>query len=431
MNAGEELGRAVWTLLTEVDALQEALHLTMSLLQLVLKEKIGRVKEFAEERGIPMSRDENAGNLVFEIPRKHLFSFADLAEPTRTLHVAQSLTPRSALVTLVSQYDAFLGRVLRTAFVSRHELLRSSDRKMPCCDLWTFDSIEEARELAVDREIESFLRESHIKQFDILERILDLPLRKDLGIWPIFVELTERRNLFVHCDAVVSSQYIDVCVREGVQLGEGIKRGDELSVEPEYFEHACKCIREIGSKLWQVVWRKLFPEDIDVASNNLIAHVYELLLRDEYEVVIALADFALAGLPQRPTEEGFLIHNVNKAIALKQLGKTDEADSLLSSIEWSTKALRFQLAHAVLRDEYGSAAELVRQIGSKNEVVSKDAYARWPLFEGFRESEEFLKAYIDAFGVAFGKEAEDDTFLETLEGVEELQEETDSEGGDK
>ena len=78
------------------------------------------------------------------------------------------------------------------------------------------------REKIFAKEVESILRSSHSDQFLWMERVFSIPLTKGLESWPSFIELTERRNLFVHCDGVVSDQYINVCKNNKVVLGSDI-----------------------------------------------------------------------------------------------------------------------------------------------------------------------------------------------------------------
>jgi len=71
------------------------------------------------------------------------------------------LLPRSLLASLISQYDAYLGRILRVIFVKRPEILNSSDKKLAFATLNQFNSIESAREYVLEKEVEAILRSSH------------------------------------------------------------------------------------------------------------------------------------------------------------------------------------------------------------------------------------------------------------------------------
>jgi len=103
-------------------------------------------------------------------------------------------------------------------------MLSSSERSISYKDLTEIGSVEAAREQIIEKEVESVLRDSHSQQIDWLEKKLDIPLRKDLRIWPEFIELCERRNLLLHADGLVSSQYLAVCKRHDVDLKNIVRR---------------------------------------------------------------------------------------------------------------------------------------------------------------------------------------------------------------
>lgn len=114
------------------------------------------------------------------------------------------LLPRSLLVALVSQYDAYIGRLFRAIFIRKPEIINGSERQITFQGLSTFTTLDEAREYFLEKEIEALLRSSHAEQFKTMERLFKINLTKELDAWPVFIELTERRNLFVHTDGAVS-----------------------------------------------------------------------------------------------------------------------------------------------------------------------------------------------------------------------------------
>jgi hypothetical protein len=127
--------------------------------------------------------------------------------------------PRLFMMGLVSAYDSFLSQLIRCIFVTRPELLSSSERNISLKELTEIGSVEEARERIIDKEVESVIRDSHSQQIDWLERKLNMPLRKDLKIWPEFIEICERRNLLSHNNGEISAQYMAVCREHNVDTG--------------------------------------------------------------------------------------------------------------------------------------------------------------------------------------------------------------------
>ena len=89
---------------------------------------------------------------------------------------------------------------------------------------------------------------------------------------------------------------------------------------------------------------------------------------------------------------------------------TAKVIELLDAVDWSPLSHKFQLAAAVLRDDFDLAAELMKRIGPSGEVQKHD-YADWPLFREFRKADLFERAYQEVFGDAFVSE-----ITETEEG---------------
>ncbi len=305
----------------------------------------------------------------------------------------------SFVVSLVSQYDAFLGALMRVLFYLRPEMMNSSERSMTLKELSEFPSIDAAREFIIDKEVESVIRKSHTEQFDWMEKKFGIELRKGLESWPKFIEVTERRNLIVHCDCRVSSQYLAVCRVNGMRC-EGIEVGVELPVNRKYFTDAYECILEIGVKLAQVLWRKLFPAELAAADANLNQVTLELLNLHRYRLAKELLDFAASVLTKWGSDADRRIHIMNRAQAHKWLGEEEACRKILDSEDWSAVENKFSLGLAVLRDDFDGAAQWMRKIGPNDSQVA-EGYREWPIYKTFRKSVQFKTTYQELFGREF------------------------------
>jgi hypothetical protein len=319
--------------------------------------------------------------------------------------LSKSLLPRSLLVSLISQYDAYLGRLIRTIFIRKPEILNGSDKKISFESLSQFLSIDAAREYILEKEVESILRSSHSDQFKWMERTFDVPLTKGLESWPEFVEITERRNLFVHTDGIVSSQYISVCKLQGCTIEESTKEGARLGVPEKYFEAAHQCIYEIGVKLGQVLWRKLFPDERIDADNNFARLTYDLIDHGKYEIAIKLLDFGCTEFKKFSSEANQLSLTVNRAQAYKWSGDEERCKKIMRAVDWSAKGDQFKLADAVLSNDWDRAGKVMKRIG-KDGPVERTDYRDWPLFQAFRKHEIFLTTYLYIFGEDFTLKSE-------------------------
>jgi hypothetical protein len=391
------IGEEVTLFTRHVDSLRGSLPALMFLLQEIAKRVKKDLDEF--ERINCNIKLEEAKKTV-EVTPEHYKRWSKLDDRNERYDMARVLVPRSLFVSLVSQYDAFLGRLLRAVFILRPEVLNSSERTFTFTQLQTFASIDDAREFLIDKEVETVLRSSHADQFKWMEQRFDLPLTKGLAVWPLFIELTERRNLFVHTDGVVSRQYITVCQQHGYSPPSDIREGAYLQVPQKYFETAYETVYEIGVKLAHVLWRKLLPDQRPLADENLGKVTYDLIEGERYRLACSLLDFACDVVKKFSNEWHELVLAVNRAQAYKWNGDSEKARSLMAKVDWSAKGTEFKLANAVLSEEWGLACDLMLSIGSDG-PVTKVYYRDWPLFKEFRARTEFLETYHRVFGEPF------------------------------
>jgi len=177
---------------------------------------------------------------------------------------------RSFLVSLVSQYDAFIRLLLTALLLTNRNILKSSHKSIEKTDLLPFNMIDETYEWFAEQLIDEVIRTSHSEQFDFIESTLHVKwTRNDDPLWRAFIEITERRNLFVHTDGIVSDQYREVCRKNDVLMEAGIKKGMSLMVSSEYFKRACQTLVEMGIKLAQILWRKHLPEGREEADSSI------------------------------------------------------------------------------------------------------------------------------------------------------------------
>jgi hypothetical protein len=336
------------------------------------------------------------GESEYRIGPEHFGKLRRIQRGLNSAISAQALIPSSLLVTLVSRFDAFLGRIIRVMIEVRPELIGTGDRALTLKQLNELGDYDAAREFLIEKEIESVLRKSHSEHFDWLESRLDIPLRKDLPAWKAFVELTERRNLLVHCDGIVSHQYLSNC-REAKVDTSTIAVGSKLDVPHEYFRSACDCILEIGVKLTHVIWRKLLPDDREAADDALNTTGFELIIHENFRLAKELLRFSSSVIKKHASERHRLMFLVNWAQACKWGGGDTECNELLANEDWSAKGQEFQICAYALMENYEKTCELMRAIGDKGSVKAVD-YREWPVFRKARREKSFTDTYKNIFG---------------------------------
>jgi hypothetical protein len=380
----------------EIDSLESTLPLSMKSIIDANMEVIEEFGKFLTKNGKRTGQD----NLI-QIDISHISEFQKLKGNLDRTSVAEALVPRSFLVALVSQYDNFLGLLIKTILLSKPEILNGSEKTFSFSELASFDSIEAAREHLIENEIESVLRESHVKQFDWLEKKFNIKLRKGLSVWPRFIEVTERRNLFVHTGGMVSGQYLKICQDYEFDCGSTAK-GDVLGVDSNYFIRAYEAVFEVGVKLAHVLWRKLKPEQRMIADKNLVDISYNLLSQEKYDLAKAILDFAIDVLKIYSSADCRLRFVINRAQAYKWSGDNVRALQILDGEDFSALRDEFKLANAVLREDYKQALDIVKTIGAHGGIGICD-YREWPLFREFRKQRELDSIIFEVFGEPLNK----------------------------
>jgi hypothetical protein len=388
------VSKAVESFIWEVDALANSLPLVMSLLASAQKETNHKWQAFLKERCTLQPNGR-----TYDVPPEAHSEFLNVRRKWQRSRKAIQIIPRSFLTALVSHYDSFLGSLIRSLFYMRPELLNTSDRKLSFGELNTFSSIDAAREFVVEKEVETQIRNSHVEQFKWMENKFGIVLTKDLPSWSTFIEVMERRNLFVHCNGIVSTQYLSVCSEEGVDCSK-VEVGQELQVSSQYFDQAYTTIVEIGVKLAHVLWRKLKPDEMKTADGNLNNVCLDLIRDEKYTLAQNLLDFAVQ-YKKFGDESIRRIFVLNRAQAYKWAGDNKKAREILESEDWKASNEKFQLGHAVLKDDFNSAAKLMRRLGTGGGSPSKGDYREWPMFKSFRTTPQFALAYHEVFSEPF------------------------------
>ncbi len=239
--------------------------------------------------------------------------------------------------------------------------------------------------------------ESHFAQISYLQKKNIITIPDNDIILKTFIEMTERRNLFVHTDGLVSRQYIDNCKIHKIPENMQEKFGEKLDISDNYFKLCADSLLELGMRLGHSIWRKLIADELISQNRHYSEACYSLIQEGAYNVAVNLAEFSLSPPMKFDNEPSRRQMIVNLAQAYKWLGNSEKCHATLSREDWSGSRDPFLLAIAVLQDDFPKAAKIMRHIGKVGEV-QKHEYLDWPLFKEFRKSSDFRKSFADIYG---------------------------------
>lgn len=354
------------------------------------------IGEFAKSKGSKREDLSDDTRTVFELGINTFREFNVHQDEILAALRGASLLPEVMLIGLVSAYDSFLTKLLRVIFLSHEQIILTSEKTLKFSELSEFKSIEEARNVLIDREIESVLRDSHQDHFKWMENKFSMKLKSDLSVFPKFIELCERRNLMTHTGGFVSAKYLDNCRNHNALLPD-IELGTKLTVDNEYYSIAVNVVCEIGIKLCYVLWRKFAKDERGKADSRLNEFCYDLIVRRNYNVAEAILRFGSQVLEKGGSDSCRRMMIINLANALRLQERKVEANKLLDSEDWSAVSDEFAISVAAVRSDFDKLIFLMEKIGPRGKPNAED-YRTWPVFRGLRSNERFKKAFHDVFG---------------------------------
>ena len=310
---------------------------------------------------------------------------------------AHKIVIESLFISLVTEFDAFILKFIKILLHRLPSDIVTPEKNLTVKELNTFGSISDAVSHILESEAEDIMRESHGKQMDWFKRKFNISLETIIPLKD-FIEITERRNLFVHSEGLITAQYLRVCSENGIDVGI-LKKGDKLEVTQEYFYNSYYRLFETAIKISQVIWRKVFPKEFELADENLINMVvYELLKQKEFSLVQSLCEFALTTLKDLlQNEQVRKTYVVNLALSYKRKKNKKMMNETIHNEDWSASNEIFHLAVAVLNEDYDLVSRMMEFLGSTGKI-SKESYVDWPLFEDFRKTTQFSRSYKKVFG---------------------------------
>lgn len=384
--------------------------------------KIQGLFEWSKNNNISITEDVNGDSvkLNFSIPEKDISTFHYMQEEMNAIEHASYVMRRNLIISLVSEFDNLLAELIKLAFRIQPKILDSSSRSLTLSELSKFSTVDEAREYLIEKEVENVLRENHSEQLNYIQKKFSLKDLCKIPGWVNFIEVTERRNVFVHCDGKVSRQYISVCKEKGIKLTENCDLNTILDVDNDYFHNSYKELLKIGIVLTQKMWRQLKPGEQRSADDVIAQLCFELILVGEYDLAIEILTYSETNFYGKSTSEITRMNSkLNKAQAYKWMGKAKEMKSILDKIDFTAVKDEFKLAQLVLDDKFIEAAQIVEKIGSKSDLIKEDSYGTWPIFREFIKSEEFTSSFEVVFNREFNRNIE-----ESIKVPEEVMSET-------
>lgn len=333
---------------------------------------------------------DDSERAVYEFDRIYLPTFAKLLKQTHDASRAVSHFPRLMLIGLVSEYDVFLQKLIRTALSVEKGPIQSIERALTPKELESFGTIQEAIDHLVEREIESILFDDHLDQLKKINRLLNIKIDLNDPCVKKFLEICERRNLYTHSAGIINTRYLKKCSQLGLAVPDK-KIGERIGVDRTYYKEAVQTMNEVCLKLCQFIWRKTISAEQDAADLQLNEAAFELIQQEEYSLAERLLDYGIYHT-DRGQEYVYRMMVINFANAIKLGGDKKRAISELKKVDWSATSKVFQICEAAVKDDVEAVTKLMPG-AAKGEDFGPDKYREWPVFSAIRDIEKFQHTF--------------------------------------
>lgn len=296
---------------------------------------------------------------------------------------------------IFSAFDAFLRCLLKCIYSAKPELTLSVKKEITIKEISKHKDNVTLINTLLEEEISGLLRESYIEQFRILETKFSVKLR-EFAEWKYFVEISQRRNIIVHCDGLISDQYITTCTNNGFDCSE-IAKKNKVFITSKYLVDSISTMKMVATMLTHTLWRKVLANDLENADIALNQLLYEQLRAKDYAFVDRIGRFAF-DQKKKSSDLYAKLFSLNRCIALKRLNKTKEMNTLLKNMDLTATNNDFLLAKEVLLGNIDDVVVLLRKIGNTSDLIKEYAYLEWPLFDDLRDNDKFKAIYKEIYG---------------------------------
>ncbi|MCG9752614.1 hypothetical protein L1D54_19390 [Vibrio brasiliensis] len=307
---------------------------------------------------------------------------------------------KALFLNIYSIWDAFSGELLEVVYKLKPDLYGKFQKSVPFELIMQAEDIDVIKKKILEDDIENFRRDGYIDQFKNLENRFGFTTLRDFKLWKSFVQCSQTRNVVMHCDGIVSEQFISVCKSVGIKETDLPKVGDkvDLSTGMVLFTSYVMCVT--GIMLAHTIWNKLFRKNRQDIDSSLSDICYDLLYDEKWNLAIGVGEFVTEQLVASEDATNKM-NIINLAIAYGAMDESELLNKTLKKVDWSLLTLDFRLAEAVLLEKYDEAARLMLKIGPEGDFVKRQAYHEWPLFHRFRDQPEFISAYREVYNESF------------------------------
>lgn len=338
-------------------------------------ELVGRIEKGETGKSITLKMGGSAGAAISYL----------VMHTTRSLGADphHQLLRNSLLVSAVSGFEILFGRIARSILQINGAAFNESDYGFTLQQLTEFESLDDAREYLIERQVSKLLYESIDGWDKWLKRASGGLSMSDLPVdWTVIREGFARRNLIVHADGVVNQLYLGALKNLDSRRDWGVHAGEKLGVSDEYLAGFLQELMALGRMLSAGIGLKMHKSDQSAFVASLQTDTYRSIMSGHWRTAIALSEYSMRhDLPRSK----MIRTQVRAWIARKSLFGIDDIRNEVESWDVSGLAAEFSHFRSVLLDDKESATRQIRKLIEDDKLTIFEI-AIDPVYAGIREA---------------------------------------------
>jgi len=295
---------------------------------------------------------------------------------------------KSNFVLLISAFEYLFADIIGFYYKFYPNNALDKTVEVDLAELKSCSTIEEYIDIVISKKIEALLYKSNEKQLEFIEKELKLDLERKLIDWDIINEATLRRHLIVHNDCRVNKRYLKEVDKGKFPELENFKVGDEISITPQYFDRVYQEIFLAGTIIIQNSLRKWLNKYEQLTNILLIDLTFDANKAAEYIIAEKVGSY---GKRYNTYNNDFHFRiNINYCLALKGQNKKDELEKEIKEIDISNLSPIYVVAYYALMDDKVNTLKHLKNAKIVDDL-KWEFVQEWPLFEGLRKDNDFMK----------------------------------------
>ncbi|MEU6098118.1 hypothetical protein [Streptomyces sp. NPDC047079] len=279
----------------------------------------------------------------------------------RARPMPDDLIRRSVLVTLISAFEAVIGRAYRATLKRRPELYMSGEREYSLAEIVKTGSLEPLIEAAIEKKVDAALR-GGLEDWEKIFIKVDAHLKKLCINWENTVEVFQRRNALIHTHGSVNSTY-------AAKVKNAPPVGTPLVIDDGYLRQAINQIAALGNLLILRSWLHLYPQSNFLATGVLYLYLDDFLSCGYNAAVEKMAD------EMKGVKNDLDVKIQMRLYAWLARKNMYGVEAIRSDLEaWDTSALKseFAFSKAFLLGDFEGAEELRKAAAARSEPWAAD-----------------------------------------------------------